>query len=51
MDEHPKQLIGETRLSLPTEPGKPARFDTEYMRNGAYDIFMFAAPLEGWGEG
>ena len=48
MDECPKQLIGETRLPLPVEPGKPACFDTEYVRNGTCDIFMFAAPLEGW---
>jgi transposase len=48
MDESPKQLIGETRLPLPAEPGKPACFDTEYVRRGTCDIFMFVAPLEGW---
>jgi hypothetical protein len=30
------------------EPGKPARFATEYMRNGTCDSFMFIAPLDGW---
>jgi transposase len=45
MDECPKQVIGETRTPL---PGQPACFDTEYVRNGTCDIFLFAAPLEGW---
>jgi transposase len=48
MDECPKQLIGETRTPLPVKPGQPACFDTESVRNGTCDIFMFAAPLEGW---
>jgi hypothetical protein len=48
MDELPRQLIGEVRAPIPTEPGKPARFDTEYKRNGTCEIFMFAAPLIGW---
>jgi transposase len=48
MDECPKQLIGETRSPLPGKPGCPACFDTEYVRNGTCDIFMFVAPLEGW---
>jgi transposase len=47
MDECPKQL-GETRIPLSVKPGQPDCFDTEYVRNGACDIFMFAAPLEGW---
>jgi hypothetical protein len=45
MDECPKQLIGEMQTPLPVEP---ACFDTEYVRNGTCDIFMFVAPLEGW---
>jgi hypothetical protein len=48
MDEIPRQLIGEVRAPVPAEPGKPARFDTEYKRNGTCEIFMFAAPLKGW---
>ena len=47
-DEFPRQLIGEVRTPIPVEPGKPARFDTEYSRNGICEVFMFAAPLEGW---
>ncbi|MDR1958256.1 MAG: IS630 family transposase [Planctomycetaceae bacterium] len=46
--ECPKQLIGETRTPLPAEPGSPVRFDTEYVRNGTCELFMFVAPLAGW---
>jgi hypothetical protein len=34
LDEASKQLIGETRAPLPPEPGRPERFDYEYVRNG-----------------
>jgi transposase len=48
MDECPRQLIGETRVSLPAEPGKPERYDTEYVRKGVAEQFVFIAPLKGW---
>jgi len=48
MDESPKQLIGEIRTSLPIEPGQPERYDTEYVRNGTCNLFVFTAPLAGW---
>ena len=48
MDECPKQLIGEKKTPIPAAPGQPVRYDTEYVRNGTCDIFMFVAPLEGW---
>lgn len=48
MDECPKQLIGEIRTPIASEPGKPERFDTEYVRNGTCNLFMFSAPLLGW---
>jgi hypothetical protein len=48
MDECPKQLIGETRTPIPVEAGEPERFDTEYVRNGTCNLFMFTAPLKGW---
>jgi transposase len=48
MDECPKQLIGETRKPIPAQPGEPERFDTEYVRNGTCNLFMFTAPLKGW---
>jgi transposase len=50
LDEVAKQLIGEVRLPIPGEKGKPARFDSEYKRNGTCVIFVRTAPLEGWRE-
>ena len=48
LDETSKQLIIETRRPQPMEPGKPARVDYEYERNGTANLFMLFAPLEGW---
>jgi hypothetical protein len=48
MDGCPKQLIGEVRTPLPCGKGTTAKYDTEYVRNGTCELFMFAAPLEGW---
>jgi hypothetical protein len=48
MDEMPVQLLKETRIPIPAEPGRPRRVDYEYERNGTANIFMFAEPLAGW---
>jgi len=48
LDETSKQLIAETRLAIPMKPGRPARCDYEYQRNGTANLFMMFAPLEGW---
>ncbi len=48
LDETSKQLIAETRLAIPMKPGRPARCDYEYERNGVANLFMTFAPLEGW---
>jgi hypothetical protein len=48
MDEQPVQLIKETRIPLPLEPGQPQRYDYEYERNGTVNNFMFTEPLAGW---
>jgi hypothetical protein len=48
MDECSRQLIGEARAPLAMGSGKVTQFDTEYARNGTAELFMFAAPLEGW---
>ncbi len=48
LDETSKQLIVETRTPIPAKPGKPARHDYEYERNGVANLFMMFAPLEGW---
>ena len=47
-DEHPLQLIAETRLPLPAKPGCPERYDYEYQRQGTRNLFMFFQPLGGW---
>ena len=47
MDESPKQLIEETRIPIPLSPGKPARYDYEYKRNGTCNIFLACEPLNG----
>jgi hypothetical protein len=47
LDETSKQLVAETRTPPPLQPGRPARFDHEYKRNGTANAFMLFAPLEG----
>jgi len=48
LDEAAKQLTSETRVPIPMAPGRPARHDYEYKRNGAVSLFMLFAPLGGW---
>jgi hypothetical protein len=48
MDEKPVQLVKETRMALPMEPGKPERYDYEYERMGTTNIFLYTEPLAGW---
>ncbi len=48
LDEVPVQLVGEARRPLPPEPGRPERFDYEYVRNGTANLFMAFEPLLGW---
>jgi transposase len=47
MDEGGKQLIGDVRPPLPVRPGKAARIDYEYERNGTANLFMAFEPLTG----
>jgi hypothetical protein len=47
MDETSKQLVGETRVALPVEPGQPRREDYEYERRGVANLFLFCEPLTG----
>jgi hypothetical protein len=48
LDETSKQLVAETRVPVPAKPGRTARHDYEYERNGTANLFMMFAPLEGW---
>lgn len=47
LDETSRQLIGETRVPMPAAPGRPARVDFEYRRNGTANLFMMFEPLAG----
>jgi len=47
-DESPTQLIGETRLPIPAEPGQPERYDCEYKRNGTANLFVFVDAHKSW---
>jgi uncharacterized small protein (DUF1192 family) len=47
LDETSKQLIAETRVPIAAKPGRPARYDHEYERNGTANLFMLFAPLQG----
>ena len=47
LDETSKQMIVETARR--SQPGRKARHDYEYERNGVASLFMMFAPLEGCG--
>jgi len=47
LDEASKQLISETRPSIPPQPRQVRRVDAEYRRNGTASVFMMTVPLEG----
>lgn len=46
-DESPEQLIEEVRQPLLPEPGRPARYDVEYKRNGVRNLLMICEPRRG----
>lgn len=48
MDEQPIQLVKETQVEIPCAPGKPAKFDYQYERNGTATNFLFTEPLAAW---
>ena len=39
-DEKPKQLLMDTRESIPMKKGSPEKYDYEYKRNGRANIFV-----------
>jgi hypothetical protein len=47
MDEASKQLIAEVRQPLPAQPGRTAKYDSEYERRGTVNFFMAVEPLAG----
>ena len=48
LDETSRQLLAETRPPLPPAPGRPARHDPEYVREGVLNFFLVCEPLRGW---
>ena len=48
IDEATKQLVQETRIPVPAQPGQPERVDYEYERNGTANLFMVCEPMVGW---
>lgn len=48
IDEATKQLVKETVVPIPAEPGHPERVDYEYDRNGTANLFMVCEPMVGW---
>ena len=47
-DELPVQLVSEVRAPLPAAPGRVARQDYEYKREGVANVFVHCEPLRGW---
>jgi len=48
VDERPCQLLGDILVPLPMQPGKCARYDYHYERNGTCCLFMAIEPLTGF---
>ena len=49
LDETSKQLIIETRAAIPAKPGRKARHDCEYERNGVANLFRCSRRWKGGG--
>jgi hypothetical protein len=47
-DELPFQLLADTRPSQSAAPGRSARVDYEYRRQGTANLFLCFEPLAGW---
>jgi hypothetical protein len=47
LDEKSKELHGQVREPLPVAPGQPRRIDSEYVRNGTTNLFVWVEPLVG----
>ena len=47
LDEKSKELHDQMREPLPLEPGQVRREDSEYVRNGTANLFLWVEPLAG----
>jgi transposase len=48
IDELPFQLVADKRAPQPMAPGRAARVDYEYRRQGTANLFVCFEPLAGW---
>jgi DDE superfamily endonuclease len=48
LDETSRQLLAEVTLPQPVAPGRCARQDYEYLRQGVCNVFLVCEPLRGW---
>ena len=48
VDEQPIQMLSHTREPQPVAPGRSAREDYEYKREGTASVFLFTEALRGW---
>jgi DDE superfamily endonuclease len=48
LDETSRQLLGDVSPPCPVAPGRPAREDYEYVRQGVCNLFLVTEPLAGW---
>ncbi len=48
LDETSRQVLADVRQPLPPAPGRPARYDPEYAREGVVNCFLVSEPLRGW---
>ena len=46
-DEQSVQLLADSRVPLPTKPGRPRRQDHEYVRRGTRNVFICVEPHAG----
>lgn len=48
LDETSRQVVADVRDPLPVRPGRAARHDPEYAREGVVNLFLVTEPLCGW---
>jgi hypothetical protein len=48
LDETSRHVLADARPALPPAPGRPARQDAEYVRDGVVNMFLVTEPLRGW---